>query len=279
MNRGEGKMTFRVNVCACAVVVLALALPVLAAGKKTSPILPGSQTVEFFSALESEQIAATVIPRDSRQLTIQVENKTDKPLAIRLPESIAAVPVLAQIGMQGLFPGNIAQVNNPQQPQGLGAPFGGPQMGNNLMGNNRFQGRQQFNMPGGPIFNVLPGKIVKKKLSCVCLEFGKPNPRPRIPYRIERLENFNSKPEVRELLALFGRGVCTQKTAQIAAWHLANDMGWEQLARLEHKLANGSTRPRFSAADLDVAKRVVEQLPSRKRSKSPESIGDRLTQR
>ncbi len=267
-------MTIRVYLCAAALAVLAVTLPANAAGKKAPRTLPGSQSVEFFSALDQGQIAATVIPRDARQLTVQVENKTDKPLSIRLPESIAAVPVLAQMMLPGQFPGNNGFLDNQQAPQGLGAPFGGPQMGN-----NPFQGGQPFNRPGGPIFNVLPGKIVKKKLPCVCLEFGKPDPRPRIPYRIERLGNVSSKPEVRELLARLGQGVCSQKTAQIAAWHLANDMSWEQLARLRHKLANGSTRPRFSSADLQLAKRVVEQLPSRKPSKPPESIGYRLSLR
>jgi len=244
----------------------------MAAGKKAPRTLPGSQSVEFFAALDEGQIAATVIPRDSRQLTVQVENKTDKPLSIRLPESIGAVPVLAQFGNpnQGFNPFD----NNQQQAQGLGGPFGGPQNGNNPFG-----GGQQFNFPGGPLFNVLPGKIVKKKLPCVCLEFGKPDPRPRIPYRIERLENVCSKPGVREVLIVLGSGRCNQKTAQIAAWHLANDMSWEQLAGLKHKLANGSMRPRFSAAELQLAKRVVEQLPSKKRLKSPESAGYRYAQR
>ena len=267
-------MTFRVNLCAASLAVLALALPGVAVAKKGPRTLPGSQTVEFFSALDQGQIAATVIPRDSRQLTVQVENKTDKPLSIRLPESIGAVPALAQMLNPGQLPANNGWLNNPQQqPQGIGAPFGGPQ------GGNLFQGGQQFNMPGGPLFNVLPGKIVKKKLPCVCLEFGKPDPRPRIPYRIERLENVSSKPKVRELLAVLGRGACSQKTAQIAAWHLANDMSWEQLAGLKHKLANGSTRPRFSAADLQLAKRVVEQLPSAKPPKPPESTGYRFARR
>ena len=140
-------MTFRVNLCASVLAMLAFALPAIAAGKKAPRTLPGSQTVEFFSALDQGQIAATVIPRDSRQLTVQVENKTEKPLSIRLPESIGAVPVLAQqMMMPGQFPGNNMFPNNQQQPQGLGAPFGGPQ------GGNLFQGGQRFNMPGGPLF-------------------------------------------------------------------------------------------------------------------------------
>lgn len=267
-------MRFRVKLCATVLAVLALSAPAIAAGKKAPRSLPGSQTVEFFSAIDQGQIATTVIPRDSRQLTIQVENNTDKPLSIRMPDSIAAVPVLAQMMMPGQFPGNNGLLNNQQAPQGLGVPFGGRQGGNNL-----FQGGQPFNFPGGPLFNVLPGKVVKRKLPCVCLEFGNPDPRPRIPYRIERLENVTDKPGVRELLAVLGRGACSQKTAQIAAWHLANDMSWEQLAGLKRKLANGSIRPRFSAADLQLAKRVVEQLPTKNRSKPSESVGDRLARR
>ena len=39
-----------------------------------------------------------------------------------------------------------------------------------------------------------------------------------------------SKPEVRALLTNFGKGKLNQRAAQAAAWNLANEMPWEQLA-------------------------------------------------
>jgi len=271
-------MNFRVTFCAALFAALSFVLPQSSAGKKASDRgKPQSETVEFFTALESGKIGATVIPRDATQLTVQVKNETDKPLTIRLPDTIAAVPVLAQMFPPGgLFQGNNPPVGNNfpggnnmpggnQAPQGLGGPFGGRQGNNNRM--------------PGAFFNVLPGKIVRRKLPCVCLDFGKPNPKPQIPYRIERLEDVNSKPELRELLRLFGQSGCSQRTAQIAAWHLANVMSWEQLARLQYKRANGATRPRYSAAELQLAKRLVAGLPTRKQPKRRESIGDQLSRR
>ncbi len=270
-------MNIRVTFCAALLAALSFLLPQSAAGKKASgKAKPQSETVEFFTALDAGRIGVTVIPRDATQMTVQVKNETDKPLTIRLPDTIAAVPVLAQMFPQGgpfqgnnLFGGgNLAGGNNlqggNQAPQGLGGPFGGRQ-GNN----NRFLG----------MFSVLPGKVVRKKLPCVCLDFGKPNPKPQMPYRIERLESVNAKSELRDLLCLFGKGGCSHRTAQIAAWHLANDMSWEQLARLRYKRANGATRPRYSAAELQLAKQIVERLPSRKPPERSESVGDRLSRR
>ena len=51
--------------------------------------------VEFFAAIESGQVEATVIPRDSKKVTLQLKNKSDQPLTIRLPDAFAAVPVQA----------------------------------------------------------------------------------------------------------------------------------------------------------------------------------------
>ena len=107
----------------------------------------------------------------------------------------------------------------------------------------------------GALFNVLPGKIVKQKLSCVCLEFGRPDPNPRLPYRLERLENVQPKPELRQVLVALNRGACSQRVAQLAAWHLANDMTWQQLAQLPRERMTG--KPVYSAAEVDQARRLV----------------------
>lgn len=219
--------------------------------------------VEFFAAIDNGQIAATVIPRDANRLTIQVENKTDKPLTVKLPDAIAAMPVLAQqpfgLGLgngAGLFGGN--QGGGNQGAQGLGAPLG-------------LNGGNNGGLQGG-FFSIPPGKIIKQKLPCVCLEFGKPDPRPQMAYRIERLETLCDKPAVAELMTVLAQRGVDQQVVQIAAWHLANDMTWEQLAGLKHELANGRKQPRFSPDTIEQAMRLVQSLPAVKAgNKAPDS--------
>jgi len=54
------------------------------------------ETVEMFAAIEKGQIAVKLIPKDSTQCRVFIENTTDTPLTVKLPETFAAVPVLAQ---------------------------------------------------------------------------------------------------------------------------------------------------------------------------------------
>ncbi|MFT7639360.1 MAG: hypothetical protein ACI9G1_001096, partial [Pirellulaceae bacterium] len=55
-----------------------------------------SQSVEMFAAIKARDIEVTVIPMDSKKVMIRIENKTDRPLSIRLPAAMAAAPVLMQ---------------------------------------------------------------------------------------------------------------------------------------------------------------------------------------
>ena len=57
---------------------------------------PADETVEMFAAIEKGDIAVKVVPKDSTLCSIRIENKTDRPLNVRLPEAFAAMPVLAQ---------------------------------------------------------------------------------------------------------------------------------------------------------------------------------------
>ena len=63
---------------------------------------PQHDTVEMFAATRKGQIDVKLIPKDSTQSRLLIENKTNKPLNVKLPEAFAGVPVLAQIGGQGV---------------------------------------------------------------------------------------------------------------------------------------------------------------------------------
>ena len=65
--------------------------------RRSETTIPTDQTVEMFAAIEKGDIAVKLIPKDSTQCRVLIENKTDKPLNVKLPEAFAGVPVLAQV--------------------------------------------------------------------------------------------------------------------------------------------------------------------------------------
>lgn len=190
------------------------------------------EAIELFDAIDAGLVDLKFIPRNDEQARILVENKTKQPLDVRLPDAFAGVPVLAQGGFGGGGGGGGGQ--------GVGGGGGG--------------GR------GGGNFNIPPEKIGNIKVATVCLEHGKPDPRPAMEYEIRRLENFTTKPGVRELLELLGRGEVDRRVAQVAAWHLNNDMSWEELAAKEIHRANGQRYPYFSQRELKAAVAVVKHV-------------------
>lgn len=198
------------------------------------------RTVELFEAMQRGQIGVRLIPKDSSQWRLIVENKTDQPLSVKLPEAFAGVPVLAQIGNQGIG-------------------------GNNALGN----GAQAGGIGGGwgmGMFNIPPEKVGQLRLPGVCLEHGKKEPRPGIPYEIKPLEQVTNQPAVCELIRLLGAGKVPQRVAQAAVWNLNNDLSWQQLAAKQLHYADGTSRPYFSPLEIHaamqaaaVATRLAEQ--------------------
>lgn len=204
---------------------------------------PDDQTVEFFQALEAGQLEAKFIPRDSTEARLQVRNTTDKPLNVVLPETFAGVPVLAQIG--GGFGGG-GRGGGGGGGQGVGGGFGG--------GGGGFGGGGM----GGGQFNVPAERLAEVEVPCVCLEHGKAEPRPRMPYEIRPLDEFTTKPGVKQLLTFFANGQIDQRATQVAAWHLNNEMSWQELASKRIERANGTSYPYFSRDEMERAFAVTQ---------------------
>ena len=63
---------------------------------------------------------------------------------------------------------------------------------------------------------------------------------------------------------MVGRGEIRQHTAQAVAWHLANDLSWQQLARkIGVKHLNGTTKPYFTQGELETAVRIAQEATRR----------------
>ncbi len=108
---------------------------------------------------------------------------------------------------------------------------------------------------------IAPEKTRKLTATTVCLEHGKPDPHPRIAYRMIPIGEYTDNPSVIELCRRLGRGDVAQKTAQAAAWHLANELSWEEIAainRVESRYL-GEIKL-FNNTDINRAKRLVKTM-------------------
>ncbi len=127
-------------------------------------------------------------------------------------------------------------------------------------------GGGMFNVPtnGAGMFNVAAKKTGDFKITTVCLEHGKPEPRSTVAYEIRPLETFTEKPGVYELLQALGYGQIDQRIAQAAAWNLNNGMSWATLAAKRIERADGDSYPYFSAQEIQVGvvgPRLRSRLP------------------
>ncbi len=251
--------------------VALLLLPglVLAADRRGKVHKPGQfspqhQTVEMFTAIDKGQIDVKLIPKNSTLCRVIIENKTDRPLSVKLPEAFAGVPVLAQVGV-GVGGGVGGRAGGTQQGFGGGMGMGG--MGGMGGGMGGMGGM------GGGFFSIPPEKVGKLKVTTVCLEHGKDEPRPAMKYQIKPIETFTDKTEVHELCRMLGTGRISQRAAQAAAWHLNCTMSWQQLAAKQLKFANGASQPYFSPQEIRAGMQIA--ATAAKLAKQRQPVGSR----
>ena len=248
--------------------LVVLALPVAARPddgmKGFGAYRPEDDSVELFQAIESGQLEVRLIPRDSAQVRLLVENKSGKPLNVRMPAAMGASPVLAQF--QDLPGFNDGAMDNAPQQLGFGLPGMQNQGGNagpffNLGGQIPQHGR------GIGLFNLAPETVGQMKLASVCLDHGRPNPRPTIRYELRRIEEVTDVAEVQEICIMLAGGQIAQKAAQAAAWHLNNGRNWEELEKERiHAVFGPQSKLRFTAEEIQQARRAVEKLQQRGRA-------------
>jgi hypothetical protein len=207
---------------------------------------PDADQVELFAAVEAQQIELKLVPKDARQATVLIKNKTDRPLSIKMPAAFAGMPVLAQNvgGAGGNRGGGGGGGSNTSSNQTMGGGFGGGMMGGGMMGG---------------FFDVGPDRVGKVKVGTVCLEHGKDDPNPRVAYELKPITEFSDKAELAEVCKMLSSGDLDQATAQAAAWHLSDGLTFPQLAqkvRVRH--LNGQVEMYFNAQQLQHALQAVQ---------------------
>jgi hypothetical protein len=209
------------------------------------------RSVNLFDAMKSGDIQVKYIAHNSKEGQLLVTNNTDVPLTVKLPDAFAAVPVLAQAaGGGGTKKSYGGGGGGGGQNQGVGGGGGG-----GLGGGGGGGGRGG----GGGAFDVAPEKVAKIKIDTVCLEHGKKEPAPNVPYEIRPIETFTSDASVQELCKMLATGQINQRAAQAAAWHLANHMTWEQLLdkKIHHLI--GGNEAYFTPEEIRVAMQLTDR--------------------
>lgn len=226
--------------------------------KGARPYESSAETVDLFEAVEQGTLSVKVIPRDSKQCRVFIANETDRKVNVRMPAALTAVPVLAQLPPNGPAPAQ----NNPSTPQrlGVGNPFGQQnplQMGPNMQGGPMMnQGNQPFFAP----FCIAPEKVAQLRLPTVCLDYGHPDPRPAMRYRLAPITAVSQRKELELLCRQLGYAPASQRVAQAAAWYLSNEKSWEELEAIIVRRLARPDQPFFTGDEIAKAKLLVETL-------------------
>jgi hypothetical protein len=238
--------------------VLAAFATVSEAGKPAIPAqkpVKGLPAVGLFEIMAAKQVDVKLVHKNETAGNLFIESKSDQPINVQMPEAFVGVHVLNQ----SIFD-NIQSSQGSGQSQGQGGQATGGGSGSN-------------SGSSGPVFSVPPGKIVRIPVRSVCLEHGHPTPSSRMEYRIFPVEKFSKDPALFELLTAVADGKHSQKVAQAAAWNLASDKSWKQLAAMKFRRLGGlPDRPEFTQNELGLARKLAEksQALAEKKSK-PES--------
>ncbi|MSR58348.1 MAG: hypothetical protein EXS05_11840 [Planctomycetaceae bacterium] len=262
----------------CAAVAMTLTLT--AAAKRPLKKLtydPTAASVELFDGIEQGTLESTVIMKGPFGGTVFLENKSDQPLTVKLPKAVAAVQVFKQGFGQG--PGGGGGIGGGQQggggQGGGGGQSGGGGMGGGGMGGGGMGGGGMQGGGGGGFFSIPPEKTVQLPLTTVCLNHGKPDPRPHLTYKLVPIEVYTNDPVLQELVTMVGTGKLDRSSAQAAAWHLTDNMSWDQLAAKKIRHVGGvPPEPYFQHNQLAAARQLVSRAQERAKERETETKDD-----
>ncbi|QDT37399.1 hypothetical protein [Stratiformator vulcanicus] len=233
---------------------------------------PGDETVTMFDGMESGVIEAKLVARDETGGNLFITNKSDQPLNVELPESFVGVQVLKQFGAGGglggggLGGGGLGGGLGGGGGQAVGGGVGGG-LGGGLGGGGLGGGLGGAGGGAGGFFSIPPDEVARVQFKSVCLEYGKPTPNPRMTYIPVPVEKFTDSEALQELIALIGTKEVPQQAAQAAAWHLSDEMSWQQLATLSvNQLGGFGPKPYFSHREIRGGQQVISAVAARLKS-------------
>lgn len=234
------------------------------------PADPEARQVPLFDGMSEGVFEVQVVARDEFGGNVLIQNVTDQPLTVQLPDAIVGVQVSPQgFGGGGQFGGGGGQFGGGQggqggQNQGFGGGFGGGQGGGGQGGFGGGGGGQ------GGFFSIPPEETLRVPYTSVCLDHDKNDPHPRSNYTIIPVEQYTQDKQLQEMIRLVGTGQLDPAAAQAAAWHLDDGMSWGELAAKTYPLFGGTEAPFFTHAQLLGAQQVVAAAVARAEERNEE---------
>ena len=223
---------------------------------------PSAEQVDIFDAIDAKQISVRLIPKDATGGNVFVENLTDKPLTVKVPDALGAVSIHSQFAGGGLGGGGLGGGGlgggglggGGGAGQALGGGLGGGGQGGGGIGGGGIGGG------GGGFFSVPAESVASIRFHSVCLEHGKPEPTLRSRYTLVPISRVNPDPVLNQLLKLVGTGSVDSQAAQAAAWHLSNKMSFGELeAKMVEHLGAVAATPYFTREQLREGEQLVIQ--------------------
>lgn len=262
--------------CIWSLAVALAASSAVAASKDKRPITkpkfdPNAARIGLIEGMEQKALEVKVIAKDAMEGNLLVENTSDKPLTVELPEAFVGVQVLPQgfgggVGSGGGLGsgGGGGLGGGGGQNQAFGGGGGG--LGGGGFGGGGFGGGGLGG--GGGFFSVQPGQIVRVPYQSVCLEHGKADPHPRVEYTLVAVDKYTDDPRLQEVINLVGIGKLDPQSAQAAAWHLASGMSWRELASKKYDRVGSPDTPYFSPQQLHGALEIIAAAKHRAEEKA-----------
>ncbi len=216
---------------------------------------PTASVVDLLSPDAQEKLRVRVVPQDEFQSRIVIENLTDEPITVRLPQAVAAVHTIPKPDVD---PSPRIRTANPpeaeeEQTQGNAqAVVGtfGPMNGQANGFPHQSAKASAFTIPA-------KGKVMIA-LHSVCAEHGKRSPIARMTYQLKALDKQVENETLREIIQAYDPAKTDSLAFQAVVWHLADGMSWEDLARKTINTAGG-LHPYFTRDQLIEAQRLLEK--------------------
>jgi hypothetical protein len=195
---------------------------------------PQAETVRFFEGIDAGQLQVRVTAEGANRCRFKITNTSDDPLNVVMPEAFAAVPVtLAELQQDEpimIEDAEPQEGEEPPPPEGDEPP---PPEGDDLPPPEDPQ-KLGIGCPyadGSEIntFCFVPGRTAHLQLRSVCLEHDRAGPSPKHHYEVRPMHEVTNIKGVYEICAMMGRGEVDHQVAQVAAWHLNNQITWRQL--------------------------------------------------
>jgi hypothetical protein len=234
-----------------------------------------ARVVPLFDGLDQGLLNVRLSAQNTRQSNVYITNATDRPLTVAVPKSAAAVHVLKQVagnppvqGQNQNLGANFDPLTGLLENQGMGQSVAGQfspfTSGTSFPGFNQFPQGNSLNgaafvdPTGNGFFSVPPKATVQVKLQTVCLDHGKPDPRPKMRYVLLRFQDYSKDKKLQHLIESFDPQKTDREAVQAAAWHLSNGMTWKAL--MAKKRLNGIRAvPYFTRQQIDQALEFVDQ--------------------